>query len=517
MVEQALGSHRRRAIRATSRLGQQLDQGRNVDALTALLQVVAAGGPASTEAYRKLDTACADPAFLDRLARHWVTSRRIPDDHSVTILRLLLGPAQLTMHTPSIRLIKCLDSWGGVDRGRADGLVFGGRRAPLWVKENVARKVCRHSWWSPPVDASVLEDLQAALSATDHPDLLTAMAREWADSQEATGLADAILANPHIPAEPRDDIILAVLRDRMDLVDRSRAQTVDMLLDLTANRNRELAARCSAMLRGLAPGAARDRLCHLALRRGDARRIVDEQGWYPDAERDRLVFFLLTGGLDRVIEMDPGGQRLLAAYHSLPFEMRTMIGDRIAYLLLSADGDRFAEVDPDGELFLTARSTFRFAKRPTLDRIVALFLAGELTRVTRVDPGGELLRAAYVGADTGQRRRIREAVRDLIRQTGEYSSTDGGDRAAVDRLRADVARRFIQDSAAPRPRRPSARDDDREMPNDAWFDSWVSNDPDFGDPDLDGGFGHHDRPDQHGGSGHHDGSDFGDLDRGGPD
>jgi hypothetical protein len=243
--------------------------------------------------------------------------------------RLLLSPEPECRHVPKLWIVDVLDA----DPPWRDSPA----EAAEWVV-NAARLT---------TDEGLRDQLEALLSATNHPRLLTAVETSFADGVRAmeyrmrhrqqvtspytpwhdrqpTLLTRIAVGNPHpprsgmIPAAGSHHschgVLLAVLKDRHDLireyVHRHPVSTVAALLTgIALPASAELANGCRHALRALEPGPARQEVCARALR-GDAetRSAAVDAGYLP--AENPAVFLFLTGQLDRYDEADPPGDLL---------------------------------------------------------------------------------------------------------------------------------------------------------------------------------------------------------------
>jgi hypothetical protein len=167
-------------------------------------------------------------------------------------------------------------------------------------------------------DAPRRADLQQFLSATDHPLILDALAARWRTVFLPDPLvAEAVVANPHVVPRASGDVLLAVAKDRLDLVDDDEADTADALLRGTGLTG--MAERYRRALRQLGPGAARERVCEIAQWRGmpgqqEALSAAIDADYLPADERDRAVFLFRTEQWERYAAADPDGELLYAAW-----------------------------------------------------------------------------------------------------------------------------------------------------------------------------------------------------------
>lgn len=163
--------------------------------------------------------------------------------------------------------------------------------------------------------------LERFLSTTDQPLVLAKLVAEWSDDTFLPGriVTDTAVANPHLdPSDWGRNVLLAVAKDRLDLLDFTQAGTVEAVVRGTQMSRADLADKYRRVLRALPPGVARERLCEIALLRTreaeEAIAAAIEAGFAPERQRDRVVFFYLTQQWDRYKAVDPDGELLYAAY-----------------------------------------------------------------------------------------------------------------------------------------------------------------------------------------------------------
>jgi hypothetical protein len=151
-----------------------------------------------------------------------------------------------------------------------------------------------------------------------------------------------LLANPHVVPSPADGALLAVAKNRLDLVDENQISTADALIggtDLKPEHSdhrfgpvialtreqlpelADLADRCREALRRLGPGAARDRLCRTAAMQwgqpSDSVAAVIDARHVPEAEPYRALLLFLHEQWEDYDADDPDGNLLYEAWRDL--------------------------------------------------------------------------------------------------------------------------------------------------------------------------------------------------------
>ncbi|MEQ4725531.1 hypothetical protein [Nonomuraea sp. B19D2] len=296
---------------ATAWLAWELTRRRSTVVAGALVRIAAGPpGPAAQRALCALAEMGEDPEVFGEIAYQALLhcDGEIPDNRSRAVWRermwpsvaapLLLAPAPAGRHVPHVRLVSLLDHEPTASTGRKAEHIVG----QLMMCVAPRRR-----------------DLRGFLSTTDHPLLLEALAEQWRGRflPSATE-TEIVVANPHIVPRDSGDTLLAVAKDRPDLIDDDRADTADTLVDGTRLTAAGLADKYRRALRRLGPGAARERVCELALIRlqgqEEARAAALDAGYLPAGERDRVVFLYLTRQWELYDTADPDGQKIYDAW-----------------------------------------------------------------------------------------------------------------------------------------------------------------------------------------------------------
>jgi hypothetical protein len=148
-----------------------------------------------------------------------------------------------------------------------------------------------------------------------------------------SNLLRVLLDNPHLPRVPgagdRDDeilSILAVLRDRSDLLDRfDERQLVRRLLYFLLSQRHGITPAhgiARTLLCALGPGPGREEICRLAMHvdagsiaigvLAEAARIAAAAAYRPADPAAEPLFLVMTDQWDRFRALDPDGSRLRA-------------------------------------------------------------------------------------------------------------------------------------------------------------------------------------------------------------
>ncbi|MCK9899991.1 hypothetical protein MXD63_07860 [Frankia sp. Cpl3] len=161
-------------------------------------------------------------------------------------------------------------------------------------------------------------ELAVVFASTDHPGLLEALVQCWLEKRYSGSgdvLLEAIRRNPNLPRPTGENPAVAIIRNRLDLLDVTDWQTVDVMLDCIEDRSLPgQGEECRRLLLRLPPGAARDHLCRRARRSPAGLAVMREAGWLLSDTEDRLLFFFLNRDLRSYAGMDPDGRLLRIAY-----------------------------------------------------------------------------------------------------------------------------------------------------------------------------------------------------------
>ncbi|MHA6626125.1 hypothetical protein ACU61A_11885 [Pseudonocardia sichuanensis] len=295
------------ACSATAWLARELTRRRSTSVAGPLVRIAAgAPGPSAGRALAALDRMSADPEVFGEIAFQCLLQSGGPhSDQSARVWSsvaapLLLAPTPPGRHVPHVRLIAFLDAGPEPAGGRG-------------VRERLVSSLVV----GVSSDSPRREDLQDLLSTTDHPLILDALAAPWRRPHFLPDplAAEAAVANPHLVPRERDDVLLAVAKGRLDLIDDEHAGTADALVRGTGLTGTGLAERYRRSLRRLGPGAARERVCELAQRRSYPDHVEPlaaaiDAGYLPADERKRVVFLYRTEQWERYESADPDGQLL---------------------------------------------------------------------------------------------------------------------------------------------------------------------------------------------------------------
>jgi hypothetical protein len=291
---------------ALPRLAGELYGERALLAARALTRIAASPSrPAADRALRALAEACEDPRAAGTVIDQCLLMCGDRGDEHDRTWSSVAAPLLLEGAPP--RLVRFLDH----------GPVAG---EPWPRPEDIVDRLMM----CVSFDSPRRPDLERFLSTTDQPLILDALAARWSGDTSLPNriVVDVTVANPHVvPPDSGRNVLLAVAKDRLDLIDFTRAQTADALFLGTRLSRDDLADEYRRALRALPPGAARERLCYIAScgERGveEAVAAVIEAGYAPEGRRDRAVFLYLTEQWDRYDAVDPDGELLYAAYADL--------------------------------------------------------------------------------------------------------------------------------------------------------------------------------------------------------
>lgn len=300
----ALAFRRTRASFAVPRLARELYRDKPSLAAGALVQIAATPfQPAAGKAFEALAEGCEDAraagTVIHQVLLQCGGANKDEDD---TKWSSVAGPLLLSGSVP--RLVRFLDREPTGDQPwtQPEGVVD---QLMMCVSFNSPRR----------------PDLERFLSTTDQPLILAKLAAAWGDHTFLPDriVTDVAVANPHLfPSGSGKHVLLAVAKDRLDLLDFSRPGTVDAVLRGTGLHRADLVDKCERVLRALPPGVARERLCQIAVHRigppSEAVTAAIEAGYAPEGQRDRVVFFYLTEQWERYDAVDPDGELLYAAY-----------------------------------------------------------------------------------------------------------------------------------------------------------------------------------------------------------
>lgn len=294
---------RRLASSAVTRLAEELYRDKASSAASTLIRIAASSlQPAANEAFEALVEACEDPQVAGNVIHECLLQcgGRADEDNrtwsSVAAPLLLNG-------SPS-RLVRFLDHEPAADQ--------------MW---NRPERIVDQLMICVSPDSPRRPDLEQFLSTTDQPLILGTLMAEWSHDTFLPFriVTDVTVANPHIdPSGFLRNVLLAVAKGRLDLLDFTQAGTVEAVVRGTRLPRADLADKYRRVLRELPPGVARERLCEIALSRTpeaeEAIAAAIEAGYAPERQQDRAVFFYLTEQWDHYDAVDPDGELLYAAY-----------------------------------------------------------------------------------------------------------------------------------------------------------------------------------------------------------
>ncbi|GAB3455938.1 hypothetical protein GCM10027570_37030 [Streptomonospora sediminis] len=290
------------ALFAVSRLAKKLYREEPYRAVDGLAWIAASMyRPGADRAFSALEKACEDPRLVGTVFHACLLQASGRDGGVGMKWSSVAAPLVLGGSPP--RIIRFLDSAPGGETwwSRPEDIVH---ELLMCISGNVPRR----------------PDLERFLSTTDQPLILAALAEQWDGTFPPTrNLVDVSVANPHlVPPDSGGNVLLAVAKDRPDLVDFTRAETAESVLRGTGLPRADLAAKYRRVLRALPPGDGRRRLREIAVSRTseahEARAAVVDAGYAPKRRQDRAVFFYLTEQWERYDAVDPDGALLYAAY-----------------------------------------------------------------------------------------------------------------------------------------------------------------------------------------------------------
>ncbi|MGW0818312.1 hypothetical protein ACWD00_34775 [Streptomyces viridiviolaceus] len=288
---------------AVSRLAGELDRDK-ASWVAGILARIAASSlqPAAGKAFEVLVEACDDPRAAGNVIHQCLLqcgSGEVDDDKNWSSVA---GPLLLGGSPP--RLIRFLDHEPVADKPW---------NRPERIVEDLMMCVSFNSPRRP--------DLERFLSTTDQPLILEKLVELWRDDAFLPNriVTDVTVANPHlVPPDSGKNVLLAVAKDQLDLLDFTQPGTVDAVVRGTRLPRADLADKYRRVLRALPPGVAQERLCEIAaFRLNGAEEAVAaalEAGYAPEEQGDRVVFFYLTEQWDRYDALDPDGELLYATY-----------------------------------------------------------------------------------------------------------------------------------------------------------------------------------------------------------
>jgi hypothetical protein len=288
---------------AVPRLARQLPLDKGSWAASALVRIAARPlQPAAGKAFDALVAATNDPLAAGNVLYQCMLQSGGREDKDDRVWSSVAGPVLL--EGAPARLVRFLDQ---------ESVVGERWTRPAGIAEKLMMCVSFHSPRRPA--------LEEFLSTTDQPLILAELASRWRDGTFLPNRieTDVTVANPHvIPFAGRENVLLAVAKDRLDLVDLTQPGTVDTVVRGTQFPRQDLADKYRRVLRALPPGAAQERVCQFVVSRlvgaDEAKAAAVEAGYSPERQQDRAVFLFLSEQWDRYDETDPDGELLYAAY-----------------------------------------------------------------------------------------------------------------------------------------------------------------------------------------------------------
>jgi hypothetical protein len=296
-------SRRSLASFAVSRLTAELYRDKSTWAASILVRTAAGSlQPAAGQAFQALVEGCEDPRAVGGVIYESLLHCGGQDDSDTTWTRVT-GPLLLGDSPP--RLIRFLDHPpADSPRGTEPADII--RQLMMCVSFSSPRR----------------PDLEQFLSSTDQPLIVEALRAGWSDKSFLPNdiVTDVGVANPHLqPAGTgRSDVLLAVVKDRLDLLDFTNPYTVDALLRGAQMKRADLADKFLRVLKTLPPGTAQERLCKIVTRSlipDDAATVAAlEAGYLPEGLQDRVLFLFLTQQWSLYDAIDPTGDLLYTAF-----------------------------------------------------------------------------------------------------------------------------------------------------------------------------------------------------------
>ncbi len=299
----ALIRQRPLAAFAVSRVAGELGRDKSLWAASILVRAAAGSlEPAASKAFQALADGCEDPRTAGTVIYQCLLQCGGSDDSDATWSRVA-EPLLLGDSPP--RLIQFLDRTPTEDAS--------GQRP----SDIVAQLMMCVSFNSPE-----RPELKRFLSSTDQPLIVEALKERWSDNGSLPNriVTDVGVANPHLQPSgtDRNGVLLAVAKDRLDLLDFTLPSTVDALLRGAEMDPPDLADKFLSVLKALPPGTAQERLCeivsHRAIGEDVATKVAVEAGYLPEKLEDRVVFLFLSGQWSSYDAIDPTGELLYAAY-----------------------------------------------------------------------------------------------------------------------------------------------------------------------------------------------------------
>ena len=179
-------------------------------------------------------------------------------------------------------------------------------------------------------DPQVVELAGAALRSLKSQPAIDALCGLWAKARDAR-LGDLVAQCGYVASQPLDVRVLSALKaDRAGDVS-GEASAVEVLLRALDDSDSDVAARVGAALRSLKSQPAIDALCEIATLHpdGPAAEIVRERDYQHSSVSRRCLQFLLTGQIERYLDLDFDLEYARAEYAAGDEDLRRRIGDLV--------------------------------------------------------------------------------------------------------------------------------------------------------------------------------------------
>jgi WD40 repeat protein len=223
-------------------------------------------------------------------------------------------------------------------------------RLPLiggWVQRRAARKITQtaHSRqrYTPQAVAALVRvvERRAAPQATDlakhalsqlsHQPAIRAFCQAWADSR-SQALEKILLHKGYLPSQPTYLRLLVALKtEKIEIARSVKAEAVDDLLQITADRDPQIAQGGLQALSKLKDRLAQEAVCKIFIEEGNSLALSIARGsaYLPSDPAGRALFYLLSEQWTQYQAVDFDHRLLRAAYQIAPGPQRQRILEKI--------------------------------------------------------------------------------------------------------------------------------------------------------------------------------------------
>ena len=165
-------------------------------------------------------------------------------------------------------------------------------------------------------DEQVASRAETALRSLKVQEAVDALCAAWAESRDGR-LAQILVSVGYVASRPLHLRVLSGLKTGK-LGRPANGPAVHALLRVLGDADEQIASRADSALRSLASQDVVDALCEAAIAEpaGPAAQIVKDVDYQPQAVSRRCVLFLVTGQIDRYVDLDFEGQYARAEYQA---------------------------------------------------------------------------------------------------------------------------------------------------------------------------------------------------------